>query len=142
MGLVAMYFMQDITKCIYNCEDIFIIRSLQPIAVRYQTQTSSISRRNFRFSVVFIQPPPAIIRKSSVQRAGGRPTWRLPTRSLHSRTRLLRQPTVLQPRYPAHCLFKLVILQAISATQLNKRLFSRRQFHFLSYLWKRPQAQP
>ncbi|KAL0858937.1 hypothetical protein ABMA27_011361 [Loxostege sticticalis] len=47
-------------------------------------------------------PPPATLTRSSVQRAAGRPTLRLPVRGLHSRTRLFHRSSVLRQTWPAH----------------------------------------
>ncbi|KAI8423547.1 hypothetical protein MSG28_012639 [Choristoneura fumiferana] len=56
-----------------------------------------------------IQLLPAAFRRSSLHLAGGRPTLRLPSRGLHSRTRLLQRLLILRQIWPAYCHFNLLI---------------------------------
>jgi hypothetical protein len=59
---------------------------------------------------------PAVLRKSSLHLAWGRPTLRLPRRSLHSRTRLPQRLSLLRLIWPAHCHFRILIRCAMSVT--------------------------
>lgn len=65
---------------------------LQPITPLLDMDLSKLAQ-TFQFPAILIQHPPAISCRSWVQRAGGRPTQRLPTRSLHSLSRLLKKIT-------------------------------------------------
>lgn len=70
-------------------------------------------------SVAFrMQPPPALLRKSSEHLVREHPTFRLPRRGLHSRGRLLQRLSVLQHIYPAHCQFNLLIFRDLSVNSI------------------------
>jgi hypothetical protein len=69
-----------------------------------------------------IQLLPAVLRKSSLHLAWGRPTLRLPRRGLHSRTRLPQRLSVRRLIWPAHCHFSMLIRCAMSVTLLLCRI--------------------
>uniref|UniRef100_A0A2H1VUH2 SFRICE_008709 n=1 Tax=Spodoptera frugiperda TaxID=7108 RepID=A0A2H1VUH2_SPOFR len=69
-----------------------------------------------RLKATGIQRLPANLIRSSVHRMGGHPMLCLPVRSLHSRTFLPQQPSVLRAKCPAHCHFSLLIRWAMAAT--------------------------
>jgi hypothetical protein len=62
-----------------------------------------------RSTATRIQLLPAVLRKSSLHPAWGRPTLRIPWCGLHSRTRLPHRFSVLRLILPAHCHFSVPI---------------------------------
>ncbi|KAJ0183614.1 hypothetical protein K1T71_000037 [Dendrolimus kikuchii] len=66
--------------------------------IRYTlaSHAAAVSTRDNAVPTIIIKSLPATLHRSSVHRAGGRPTLRLPRRGLHSRNRLLHRPSVLR----------------------------------------------
>jgi hypothetical protein len=83
-----------------------------------------MSRHLARSSATRIQLLPAVLRKSSLHLAWGRPTLRLPRRGLHSKTRLPQRLSVLRLIWPAHCYFSMLIRCAMSVSSLPDHLVS------------------
>jgi hypothetical protein len=85
---------------------------------------STAGHRPLQF--LFISLLPAVLRKSSLHLASGRPKLCLPRRGLHSRTRLPELLLVLRLIWPAHCHFSMRIRCAMSVTLVVCRITSFR----------------
>jgi hypothetical protein len=81
-----------------------------------------MSRHLARSSATRIQLLPAVLRKSSLHFAWGRPTLRLPRRGLHFRTRLSQRLSVLRLIWLAHCYFSMLTRCAMPVTLVLCRI--------------------
>ncbi|CAH2235065.1 jg14548 [Pararge aegeria aegeria] len=81
----------------YIAEDLFDVE-FRADQVRRQAQRKKKKKKIIireQPTSIHCQPLPATFLRSSVQRAGGRPTLRLPIRGLNSKTSLPQWPSVL-----------------------------------------------